>query len=140
MKAFNKIVVPTVDRATVKTPEGKGLNTMFWAVIGVLVKQINKTLTSLLANINPDFPLWGRCEEITIEGGDLPADGQDYVVKHNLGITPTRWIVCDYKQLGVGGGANTWQITRSTTAWTKTHVFFRIFPDPDLKIKILLLP
>lgn len=140
MKPFNRLKVPVVDRAQVNSREGKGLNTMVWAMVSMVVKQVNSMMESLLKNVNPDFPLWGRCEEITISSGDLPTDGLDLVIRHSLGVAPTRWIVCDLKQLGAGGGGNAWQLSRSPTTWTKTHVFFRITPLDDIEIKILLLP
>jgi len=137
MKPFKELKVPMVDRAQVRSPEGKGLNAMFWAVIGLLVKQVNTTLEGLLANINPNFPLWGRCHVVRVHNRDsglkemvAPSWGiRTIAVRHELGRIPRYWVVIN-KQADTPEDqtvVRAWGIQRTNDpAWTDTHVFFRI--------------
>jgi len=149
VKDFTKIVVPQSDRLEVNSREGKLLNKAFWAAIGLLVKQINAMLTSLLANINPDFPLWGSCNTIRIHNRDSilrTATIRVIAAKHNLGRIPRYWIVIN-KQSDIpepSAVVRDWGIQRTDDpAWTKDHVFFRIAPTDygqNIFWDILLLP
>ena len=140
MKDFTPIKIPQSERLEVNSREGKLLNKAFWAAIALLVKQINSMMERLLANINPNFPLWGRCEEHEIRIEDVGADTVDHVIRHKLGIVPTRWIVTDFRWETTPTGSLTQQIVASNTAWTKNHVFFRIATGSVASYKILLLP
>ena len=142
MKPFKHLQVPVVDRAQVNSREGKGLNTMVWAMFAALIKQINTLLESLLKNVNPNFPLWGRCAEITIrsEAGYTPGI-EELAVRHTLGRVPTRWIITGYRPTDGSLHIQYNALTQGRTPWTSTHVFFAVpeyaFP---MEYKILLLP
>jgi len=149
MKPFKELKVPVVDRAQTNSREGKGLNSMVWAMMASLVKQINTTMESLLANINPDFPLWGSCNTIRIHNRDSilrTATIRVIAAKHNLGRIPRYWIVIN-KQSDIpepSAVVRDWGIQRTDDpAWTKDHVFFRIAPTDygqNIFWDILLLP
>jgi len=142
MKFFNKMQVPVVERAELASRAGYAINKMIWDIVAAIVRQINEMMESLLKNINPNFPLWGKCEEIIIRQEQGGGDVVEVAVRHNLGVIPTRWIPLGLKTTNANRSTTySYQVTQSSTAWTTTTVFF-LLPTLSVPIeyKILLLP
>ena len=151
MKDFTPIKIPQAERLEVNSREGKLLNKAFWAAIALVVKQINSMMEGLLANINPNFPLWGRCEEHDIRANDGVLVAEDVArlvwVTHRLGVVPSRWIPCGtYYEVGTAQDPNALPslaysiIAGPKWMWSSTRVPFYVSLTTQVVYKILLLP